>query len=104
MKAKKFDRFWKHERKHLKTCLKSLKSQIDDDIRQEPEDLPSIQITISINEACDNWSIQTGDNSYSGSCYGDPYWGVSYLYRRSNTDQLSKDLIEDLASVITFED
>lgn len=99
---KDFDLFWKHNKKELIQVLKNLKKEIDDDMRDDPSDLPSLFITISINKDFTSWSIQTGDNSYSGSCYGDPYWGIGSLYRRSNSKDLASELISDLANQIQF--
>ena len=62
-----------------------------------------IQITISCNDRLDTWSIQTGDNSYTGSCYGDPYWGIGYLMKDSNIPDLVESLLDSLSEVIEFE-
>jgi hypothetical protein len=71
------------------------RSGIDDDYRAfEEDDTPGIQITLGCDlEHRDNWAIQTGDNSYTGSAYGFAYWGVSGLYRRTNCRELAKELI-----------
>ena len=82
--------------KELSQLLVSLKSGIldDADFVKEGDDLPSLDITVSSGQ--NGWNFQTGDNSYSGSCYGDPYWATASLYRRSNCREMAKDLIEQL--------
>jgi len=83
--------------------LISLKSDIQDDFRasDDPEDtLPGIQVTVSTNGS--EWHYQTGDNSYSGACYGDPYWSVIYLYRRSNCRELARDAVSELKDAIVI--
>ena len=81
--------------------LKSLKSQIDDDFRaSEDDDKPGMQVTVSTNDEMSSWNYQTGDNSYSGGCYGDPHWAVIYLYRRSNCRALAIEAVNELADNI----
>jgi hypothetical protein len=86
----------------IASLLKSLKSQIDVDYRcsDDPDDnTPGMQVTVSTNDM-QSWHYQTGDNSYSGSCYGDKFWSVIYLYRRSNSLELAKDAVNELADSI----
>lgn len=105
MTGKQFDKFWRKNKSDLVALLKSLKPKIQDDYGScddEPGTLPNMQITISINKDCTEWSYQTGDNSYSGGCYCHPYWGVGTLFRRSNSKELAKELIDNLADQIYF--
>jgi hypothetical protein len=106
MKLEEFESFWKANISDLTELLKELKKAIGDEYRAscDPEDtLPAMQITISINENFSDWSYQTGDNSYSGSCYHHPFWGVGTIHRKSNSPELAKELIEDLSNQINFE-
>lgn len=103
MEAETFDRFWKENKENLVSLLKALIPDIQDEYKESEEDLPSIHITISINDDCSTWSYQTGNNSYTGSCYGDPYWGIGDLYRESDCNELAEELINNLASAIEFE-
>jgi len=83
--------------------LKSLKSQIEDDYRasDDPEDnTPGMQVTVSTDDEMSSWNYQTGDNSYTGGCYGHPHWSIISLYRRSNCKELAKDAVEELADSI----
>lgn len=85
--------------KAISALLVSLKADICDDYRcsDEPDDnTPGMCVTVSTNEACDEWSYQTGDNSYSGSCYHHSFWSVIYLYRRSDSTALAREAVCEL--------
>jgi hypothetical protein len=71
---------------------------IDDDYRAfEGDEVPGIQVTLATDLTHrDQWVIQEGDNSYTGSAYGYAYWGVSGLYRRTNCRELAKELIDQV--------
>ena len=92
--------------KSLSSLIKALKPAIRDDYRayaDEPglddENIPSMQLTIGWNPENGSWDYQTGDNSYSGSAYFYPLWGVVALYRRSNSLALSRDIRSQLADL-----
>lgn len=82
--------------------LKRLKRGIADDYRatDDPDDnRPGMCVTVSTRDGSD-WSYQTGDNSYTGGCYGHPHWAVVYLYRRSNCAALAADAVDGLAELV----
>ncbi len=86
--------------KEVRELLISLKSDIDDDFRiADGKDLPGIMVTIGYSPNGD-WDYQTGDNSFSGGAYGYPHWAVVYLYRRSNSLELARDVIDQLWELI----
>jgi hypothetical protein len=79
-----------------------LKSDIADEYRcsDDPDDkTPGMCVTVSTRDMT-TWSYQTGDNSFTGSCYGDPHWSVIYLYRRSNCTELAQDAVSELADAV----
>lgn len=81
----------------IRELLVSLKSDIGDDYRADDEnDTPAMSVTVGADTAGD-WSYQTGDNSFSGGAYHYPYWAVVTLERRSNSTELARDIIEQLA-------
>ena len=80
----------------LESVLKDYKSNIDDDMKDSPDDLPSIQITIATNKDAQEFGFQSGDNSFSGACYHYPIWHTDYLYRRSNCKSLANNMINEL--------
>ena len=91
--------------KDVTDLLISLKSNIQDDYQAScdpDDDMPGMQVTISYNPDGEQWNYQTGDNSFSGGCYGDPYWAVIYLYRRSNCRELAKDVINELKDAMAW--
>ena len=90
--------------KSLAYLIKAIKPTIRDDYRAyagEPglddENIPSIQLTIGWDAESGEWSWQTGDNSFSGSAYFYPHWGVVAVYRRSNSLDLARYIRSQLA-------
>lgn len=86
-------------RREIARLLRSLKPDIADEYRafddDGDDDLPGMCVTVATNDG-KSWTYQTGDNSYTGSCYGRRHWGVIYLYRRSNCDDLAKQAVEEM--------
>jgi hypothetical protein len=104
MNTTKSDKNEKLMASEIASLLKELKSQIDDDFRasDDPDDnTPGMQVTVSTSDM-QSWNYQTGDNSYSGGCYGDPHWSVIYLYRRSNCVELANDAVNELAENVAM--
>ena len=87
--------------KEVAALVKALKGDIGDDYRaSEDEDIPGMAITIGVDPDTGSWSYQTGDNSYSGGAYGYQFWGVGAIYRRSNSREVAKALIDDAADQV----
>jgi hypothetical protein len=76
--------------------VKALKPRIDDDCIEDEDTLPSIGLTIGYS-LDGSWDYQSGDNSYSGGAYHHRYWGVVQIYRRSNSRELAKDIINQIS-------
>lgn len=86
--------------KEISALLRALKSDIADDYRatDDPDDnVPGMCVTIGADPETGAWSYQTGDNSYTGGAYGYRYWGIAYLHRRSNSRELARDVINEIA-------
>ena len=56
----------------------------------------SLQMTFASNDL-ESLHFQTGDNSFSGDCYGVANWGVVEVYKDSDLQQLAIDAIEQIA-------
>jgi hypothetical protein len=91
--------------KDLRALIIELKSQIGDEYRgssyegpgAEESSVPSMDVTVGADMTDkDNWSYQTGDNSYTGGAYGYSYWGVTEITRRSNSTEVARDLQDQL--------
>jgi hypothetical protein len=91
--------------KDISELIRYIKSDIEDDMIDifSDDNIPSIQITIASNRKDlltgnknIEWDYQTGDNSYHGSCYFYDTWAVEWIYRRSNSRELAKNLIDQL--------
>lgn len=83
----------------IRDLLSDLKTDIADDYRASDDpsdDTPGMQVTVSTSDMR-SWNYQTGDNSFSGACYGDPHWSVIYLYRDSDVQDLAETAVSELA-------
>lgn len=84
--------------------LMSLKHDIGDEYRASDDDeRPSMSVTVSTDDEVSGWNYQTGDNSYTGGCYGQPHWAVISLYRNSNCHGLAREVADQLAELINLE-
>ena len=61
---------------------------------------PGMQVTIASNDG-EEWTYQTGDNSFTGSCYHCQHWGVGYLYRDTDTQDLAESMVGEVFEAIT---
>jgi len=65
----------------------------------EPEhgyEVPELSITFSIDAYGKSWAYQTGDNSYTGSCYGHPHWAVTWIFLDTDAEELYEDVCTQL--------
>lgn len=81
----------------IKYCIKP---NIRDEYKEDGDSLPSICLTVGFSPDSGRWDWQSGDNSFSGGAYLHRYWGVRQVYRRSNSRQLAKEIIDEIASQI----
>lgn len=99
---------WAAFETEIKTLLVNLIPSIDDDYRctDDPEDNePGICVTVGATIGEDgeiSWSYQTGDNSFTGGAYGHPVWGVGYLYRGSNPEEIAKGIVDEIAGQTVY--
>jgi hypothetical protein len=73
------------EVKELLDCLKLNIGDSQSEGIEEP-----MTVTIATDGDSKSWTYQTGDNSYMGSCYHYPYWGVITLSEDSDTLELAR--------------
>lgn len=88
--------------REITSLLIALKKDIGDDYRASDDfddNTPGMQVTVSTDDM-QSWNYQTGDNSYSGGCYGNAHWSVIYLYRRSNCKELATYAVNELADSV----
>lgn len=91
--------------KDIRALLIELKSSVGDDYRasDDPDDTtPGMQVTIATTDG-KAWTYQTGDNSYSGSCYHYRHWHVLSLYRRSDCTALAREAVSELLGMVEEE-
>jgi hypothetical protein len=83
--------------KELSALIRAIKGEISPEYRAfEDDDQPGIQLTIACSEDGSEWTYQTGDNSYAGSCYFYAHWAVAGVYRTTNSRDLARAMIADL--------
>lgn len=78
--------------------LEGLKGDIGDEYRASEDledDESGMTVTIGTNDGIE-WSYQTGDNSFTGNCYGKEHWGVVSLYRDSDCEELAREAVEQM--------
>lgn len=101
MKAHKFPTI-----KTLAALVREIKKGISPEYRasDDPNDeTPAILLTIGADgKGRNNWSYQTGDNSYSGGAYHYPYWGVVDVTRACNSREVAKDIINQLEELMAY--
>lgn len=92
--------------KDIASLIKALKPTIYDDYRAYPcegrpmdeeESIPSMLLTVGCDPSTGNWNYQTGDNSYMGGAYHYDCWGQAAIYRRSNSRELAREIIAEIA-------
>jgi len=88
-----------HEETMIDEVTELLESlTIDDDFRatDDPDDeTPGMCVTIASDDG-EEWTFQTGDNSFSGSCYHYHHWGVGYLYRDSDCREIAANMVDEV--------
>jgi hypothetical protein len=80
--------------KDVAALVRHVKAQVpaaDPDYIAEDDDRPGIDLTIGVNTLTGEWSWQTGDNSYTGGAYGYRDWGVTRVYRATNSRDCARD-------------
>jgi len=82
----------------LASALTDAKRHIDNDMTREGDTCPSMDVTLACG--VNGYALQLGDNSFTGSAYSFPHWGVSTLYRRSNARELARDLIDQCRELV----
>jgi len=81
-----------------------------DYVRSNAEEDDGLDLTIATNGGiiegigCADWGFQTGDNSYTGSCYRYRYWAVTSIFRDTNPLETARELIEQLDELIPLDE
>jgi hypothetical protein len=87
----------------IASLFQSIKADIADDYRaDEFDEKPGIAITVSTDDG-KSWNYQTGDNSFTGSCYGDRHWHTTAVYRDSNCRDLARACVNELRDTVAEE-
>jgi hypothetical protein len=62
----------------------------------DDDEVSYLDLTIGLSDAGDEWSYQTGDNSFSGGAYCFPNWAVISFATDSNVDDVVADLLREI--------
>ncbi len=65
-------------------------------------DAETLQMTFASDDL-ETFTFQSGDNSYSGACYGLRNWGVVELGTDSDCKELAIDAVEQIADAVEME-
>lgn len=67
---------------------------------------PAMAVTIASGDG-ETWVYQTGDNSYTGACYSERWWGVGDVARDNSDDDCTntaRDMVEQIADQMAQDD
>ena len=78
---------------NLATWCQYLETPNDD---SDEDEISCGTLTIGLNDEGDEWSYQTGDNSFTGGAYSFPHWSVVYFTAGTTPGELLADLIRDI--------
>jgi hypothetical protein len=56
----------------------------------------SLDLTVGFDPKSKQWNYQTGDNSFHGSAYYYPVWGVTTIFPRSKSKDLARDIVDQI--------
>jgi hypothetical protein len=71
------------------------------DFQKDAKEYGGLDITFATNDDGDAWNYQTGDNSFTGGCYGLPHWAVETIEGHDGTPlELSSDIINQLEELL----
>ena len=64
------------------------------------KDYAGIDLTVATDDTGTQWNYQTGDNSFTGGCYGLPHWAVTQIDDDSDPDDVVDYLISELTELL----
>jgi len=88
----------KNFKKDLQELIKQIILDIEDDFIENEGDEPFIMLTVGSDGQ--NWSYQTGDNSFYGGAYHYPHWCIAYITRDCNPEALALHIEEELEDLV----
>jgi len=106
MNDKKIQDLWRYY--NLKG-IKALIEHVKEDIKRF-DDIEYTDITIATDFEQDpitgsiEWVYQTGDNSYTGSCYGYSHWAIGSVDDGTDSTQLAMDLVDQLEELHMYDE
>jgi hypothetical protein len=59
-------------------------------------------LTVGLSENGQEWSYQTGDNSFTGGAYSFPHWAVVSFSKDTTPKELIDDLLQNIAMIEVY--
>lgn len=90
--------------KNVTALLRELKTQISDEYRASDDpndDTPAMSVTLATTDG-KAFTYQTGDNSFSGACYGHAHWHTLTLTRRCRSTELAREAVSELRECVAL--
>lgn len=50
------------------------------------------------------WTFQTGDNSYTGSCYSYAHWAIGTIDKETSPKELALDIVDQLEELALYDE
>mgnify|MGYP003628509056 FL=1 len=70
--------------------------------QEDLDNLETLQMTFASDDL-ETFTFQSGDNSFSGACYGLKHWGVVELAWDSDCKELAIDAVAQIADAVEME-
>jgi len=89
-------------KKLIELNLEDWKSYIQEDCDCDYDcdcECQSNTLTVGLPANGNEWSYQTGDNSFTGGAYSFQYWAVVWFDKETTIEDLYSDLIEDIEQI-----
>ena len=67
-------------------------------------DMEEMDVTVACSGSdSDDWTFQTGDNSYTGSCYSYQHWAIGTISKDTNSKLLATELLDQLDESLAYD-
>lgn len=91
--------------------VREIRTQVKEDVTEyfklnwdlltaDAKEYGTLDLTVALSEDLDQWSFQTGDNSYTGGAYISPHWAVVTIHEDSNQGEVVEDIFWQWEEII----
>ena len=95
---KQIERFLRENHEYFSGLGAALKAE---SIEADPEsdEWLGMDLTVATDDGWNEWSYQTGDNSYTGGCYFFHHWAVVTYYGDETADDMVASVLDQLGEL-----